>query len=1354
MENNFFSLEFGSKIESSPVPLALFEVELRKLTPVCFSRGLLEDLSFKKEEALQRFKEDPLFLLQKKDRGPVSRALELFLTKGAPFDEALSLKFGKHTTYHEIRITGKAVSFFQRKFVYFLFIDLNPYLQRYSSPRTASLELDNRAVLVKKEVYDALTGLPTMSFFCELAKVGKPSIESRGETCAMLAFDYMGIKTFNLKNGTEEGDALIRGLGRLLSLSFTPLCCARFGADHCYAFASVKNLEPTLSWIFQEVKKLNNGNSLPLRVGVYRMKKGEGEAVLDACDKAKFASDFDRQSYSSHFTYFTPEMEKSIAMRDYVLTHLDEALSKNWIQAYYQPIVRSSSGQVCAEEALARWVDPSLGLVEPKDFISCLEEAHLLYKIDLRMVSLIIQDFKTKQRLGVPLLPVSINLSRFDFEQGDMVGEIVKLLQEGGFPPTLVNIEITEAVAGRDPGFIRRQIERFHKAGFKVWMDDFGAGYSSLNVLSDFDFDLVKFDMKFMASFPANPKSAPLLSSLLDMASALGVDTLCEGVESRDQLIFLQNHGCDRIQGFYFQRPLPLSETIANRSRFTRESPLEAPYFQKVGEFSLEHPFGFDGSTGAKAGILEYQNGKFHLLRSTQPYRDALEKAGLINFSSFSKTRLPFLKEPPSAFCDAVERCIASGNYEETPLLEKGLATYVCRMKEIARRGDGDPAYAILVQLEPSNESHLLSTFPFPSATAKLLFAPDGEPSDILFLSSTPFLDDFLFQRMRGIEGKKLSELEPGFDPKWLRLALACLKQNRDIRGETHSRAYSRDLVYRFSPKKGEKDVFFCRMFEIQPGEFLQAEAEHRLRADDPLYKASVCLLRKQGKEGTQEALDVLRKGLGCQAIHLYGAFSSSCSLLASSSYLGKPAKFHLGEEETKALLSCCRKNEEVVEPSQEELPSFLLCPRTLLCPVRSASKIVGVLVLEGYASDRKEESVFALGELGSLLLPRFQQKQPKKVKKAEPLSKGRKGSLLRRLDAPSLAERDCLESYNMGFLLFGAPFFCLLLFLLAYLGTKGSSSSVGVDLFLLPSYALPRLIWLSVYLAISLFAFFFCLLLKKRTIAPPHWLKETVLFAYLLSTSLIATLLSWQEDQLGYLSLASALSMMYLSASFRLSPIKSTALVGASSLLLWVLVAFVPCLSQEGIALSAPSKMFWATLGGAAAICLFLAFVLYGLFLRMLHLSTVDPLTQARNRFALNLDKDRYYGKDCFLMVLDIDDFKHWNDSFGHEKGDALLSSFASCLIEAFGEESVYRYGGDEFLVIKEEERASFLRRNQSFREKLSSAFKGNENVSFTAGFEKVSFQDEASFSSAVSEVDALLYEGKKSGKATVVER
>ncbi|HBS03074.1 MAG TPA: hypothetical protein DEA63_04355, partial [Firmicutes bacterium] len=87
------------------------------------------------------------------------------------------------------------------------------------------------------------------------------------------------------------------------------------GADHCYAFASVKNLEPALSWIFQEVKKLNNGNSLPLRVGVYRMKKGEGEAVLDACDKAKFASDFDRQSYSSHFTYFTPEMEKSIAMR-------------------------------------------------------------------------------------------------------------------------------------------------------------------------------------------------------------------------------------------------------------------------------------------------------------------------------------------------------------------------------------------------------------------------------------------------------------------------------------------------------------------------------------------------------------------------------------------------------------------------------------------------------------------------------------------------------------------------------------------------------------------------------------------------------------------------------------------------------------------------------------------------------------------------------------------------------------------------------------------------------------------------------------------------------------------------------
>ncbi len=1353
MENNFFSLEFGSKIESSPVPLALFEAELRKLTPVCFSRGLLEDLSCEKEEALRRFKEDPLFLLQEKDRRPVSRALELFLTKGTPFDEALSIKFGKHTTYHEIRITGKAVSFSQRKFVYFLFTDLNPYLQRHSSPQTASLELDNRAVLVKKEVYDALTGLPTMSFFCELAKVGKPSIESRGETCAMLAFDYMGIKTFNLKNGTEEGDALIRGLGRLLSLSFTPLCCARFGADHCYAFASVKNLEPTLSWIFQEARKLNKGNSLPLRVGVYRMKKGDGEAVLDACDKAKFASDYDRQSYASHFTYFTPEMEKSIAMRDYVLTHLDEALSKNWIQAYYQPIFRSSSGQVCAEEALARWVDPSLGLVEPKEFIPCLEEAHLLYKIDLRMVSLIIQDFKTKQRLGVPLLPVSINLSRFDFEQGDVVEEISKLLQEGGFPPSLLNIEITEAVAGRDPEFISRQIERFHKAGFEVWMDDFGAGYSSLNVLSDFDFDLVKLDMKFMSNFPGNPKSTPLLSSVLDMASALGVDTLCEGVESRDQLIFLQNHGCDRIQGFYYQKLLPLSDIIANRSHFTRESPSEAPYFQKVGEFSLEHPFGFDGATGTKAGILEYQNGKFHLLRSTQPYRDALEKIGLVNFSSFSKTRLPFLRDPTSSFCDAVERCIASGNCEESPVLEKGLPTYVCRVKEIARRGSNNPAYAILVQLEPSNESHLLKSSSFPSATAKLLYGPNGEPCDILFLTSTPFLDDFLFSKMREIEGKKLSELEPGFDPKWLRLAQECLKQNKEIRGETHSRAYSRDLVYRFSPKKGEKDVFFCRMFEIQPGEFVQAEAEHKLGADDPLYKASVTLLRKEGKEGTQEALGILRTGLRCQAIHLYAVFASSCGLLASSSYLGKEPKSHLGEKETESLLSCCKVNEEVVEPLQKDLPAFLSCPRTLLCPIRNGGQIVGVLVLEGYAMDKKEETVFALGELGSLLLSRFRKKQSKK-KKAKSPSKGGKESPLRFLSLPSLAERDCLESYNMGFLLFGAPFFYLLLFLLAYLGMKGSSSSAGVDLLHVSSYALPRLVGLSVYLAISLFAFFFCLLLRKKKIAPPHWLKESVLTIYLVSTCLIAILLSWQESQLGSLSLVFALSMMYLSASFRLHPLKSTIFLGASCLVLSILVAFVPCLSQEGILLSSPSKMFWATLGGSAAICLFLSFVLYGLFLRMLRLSTIDPLTQARNRFAFNLDKDRYYGKDCFLMVLDIDDFKHWNDSFGHEKGDALLSSFASCLIEAFGEGSVYRYGGDEFLIIKEEERASFLRRNESFRQLLSSAFQGNENVSFTAGFEKVNFQDEASFSSAVSEVDALLYEGKKSGKAIVVER
>ena len=132
-----------------------------------------------------------------------------------------------------------------------------------------------------------------------------------------------------------------------------------------------------------------------------------------------------------------------------------------------------------------------------------------------------------------------------------------------GHPPGLLTLEITESVQGIDPDYLKEQIRRFHEAGFKVWMDDFGSGFSSLNVLQDFDFDLIKLDMKFLKGFGTNRKNPVILKKIIEMANDLGIDTLVEGVETKEQARFLKEIGCDKLQGMYYHRPIPLEEIIA-----------------------------------------------------------------------------------------------------------------------------------------------------------------------------------------------------------------------------------------------------------------------------------------------------------------------------------------------------------------------------------------------------------------------------------------------------------------------------------------------------------------------------------------------------------------------------------------------------------------------------------------------------------------------------------------------------------------------------------------------------------------------------------------------------------------------
>jgi EAL domain-containing protein (putative c-di-GMP-specific phosphodiesterase class I) len=245
----------------------------------------------------------------------------------------------------------------------------------------------------------------------------------------------------------------------------------------------------------------------------------------------------------------------------YLITHIDEAIEREYIKVFYQPVINIKTNKLSGFEALARWVDPKHGLISPLDFISVLEDAHLIHKLDLFMVKKVCERYRREMDLGHQCVPVSFNLSKLDFKLSEIFKEVKYFSDAYNVPHEMLHIEITESVLDDDDGdYIKNQIARFQNENFQVWMDDFGAGFSSLNMLKDYDFDYIKIDLVFLRNF--TEKSKVVIQAMVGMAKRLHLGTLSEGVETKEHLDFLKEIGCDLAQGYYFSKPLPYDEVM------------------------------------------------------------------------------------------------------------------------------------------------------------------------------------------------------------------------------------------------------------------------------------------------------------------------------------------------------------------------------------------------------------------------------------------------------------------------------------------------------------------------------------------------------------------------------------------------------------------------------------------------------------------------------------------------------------------------------------------------------------------------------------------------------------------------
>lgn len=355
------------------------------------------------------------------------------------------------------------------------------------------------------------------------------------------------------------------------------------------------------------------------KVGIYQLGRWGADPNL-AVTRVKIACDSIHDSGDHFMAYYTEALDRKVELKDYVSRHMDEAVEKGYIKAYYQPIVRTMSGALCGMEALARWEDPKRGFLQPADFISALEESRQIHKLDLEIIRQVCENFSRCMAEGRPVVPVSVNLSRLDFLQCDIFQEVENRVLEYNVPRDMIHIEITERLLNAMDARIRQGLHRFRKAGYEIWMDDFGSGYSSLNLLKGYFFDVLKIDMAFLGS--SSERARKIISSIISMDKSIGTRSLAEGVETREQFEFLKNRGCEKVQDFFFGKPMPYEESLDHcmREGLKVETGAWKAYYDAIGMVNFQ--------TDETLTLLEYDGHRIRYLFANSAYIDMIHHVG------------------------------------------------------------------------------------------------------------------------------------------------------------------------------------------------------------------------------------------------------------------------------------------------------------------------------------------------------------------------------------------------------------------------------------------------------------------------------------------------------------------------------------------------------------------------------------------------------------------------------------------------------------------------------------------------------------------------------------------------------
>ena len=435
-----------------------------------------------------------------------------------------------------------------------------PYRPQIIYHRIESLlKLQETAATANMLRYDRLTGIYNNDYFFK--KAHERLLEDPDSDYTIVCSNVENFSLYNIVYGAKEGDNLLKEIAAAIGKKVGPDgVYGRLGSDKfAYLQKAEKEIEDR-KYIDKSGFNLNvDGRKIVIRLGVYNV-TDRNLPVAKMCDLALIAAAGIKGKYNRYYAVYDDVMRGKLLREKSITDAMATALEKKQFTVYLQPKLNLRDEKITGAEALVRWVHPKWGMVSPAEFIPVFEKNGFIWKLDRYVweeVCAILADWREK---GYPLLPVSVNVSRVDLYRGDPLEYLCNLTEKYGVEPSLLHLEITESAYSSDQERIIETIKRLRAAGFVVEMDDFGSGYSSLNMLSSMKIDILKLDINFVRNETEKMLNNSILSDVINMAHRLRLEVVAEGVETRAQKQRLQAVGCDIIQGYFFAKPMPRAD--------------------------------------------------------------------------------------------------------------------------------------------------------------------------------------------------------------------------------------------------------------------------------------------------------------------------------------------------------------------------------------------------------------------------------------------------------------------------------------------------------------------------------------------------------------------------------------------------------------------------------------------------------------------------------------------------------------------------------------------------------------------------------------------------------------------------